>query len=138
MIEHSFSVYYWSYKSTVQIYWLSPPFGTPQRISEYWLRDYWFGDYFIKEFKLSWMLALMFITQITALATGVASIPINRKILALIPAITSPMVTVLMIYVNVSMFNSNLAIDSYQLGYWLTYPATALFITSFIIRAKLD
>jgi hypothetical protein len=138
MTEQSFSVYYSSYKSTVQIYWLRPPFGTPQRISEYWLCDYWFGDYFVEEFKLSWMLVLVFITQITALATGVASILINRRILALIPAITCPMVTVLMMCVSASLFKPNLAVDVYQLGYWLTYPSLALFIISFMIRAKLD
>jgi len=84
------------------------------------------------------MLVLMFISQIAALATGVASILLNRRILALIPAITCPMVSVLMIYVSASLFKSNLAMDFYQLGYWLTYPSTALFIINFIIRAKFD
>jgi hypothetical protein len=138
MIEQSFSVYYWSYKSTVQTYRLRPPSGTPQRILEHWLCYYWFRGYFIRELRLSWMLVLMLITQIAALATSVASILINRRILALIPAITCPMVSVLMICASASLFKSNLAMDFYQLGYWLTYPSTALFIISFIIRVKLD
>jgi len=53
MIEQSFSVYYWSYKSAVQTYWLRPPFATPQSIFEYWFCDYWFVDTFMEGFGLS-------------------------------------------------------------------------------------
>lgn len=134
------SVYYWSYKFTVQTYW-SAPWG--RGISEYWLCDYWFArarapPYFVKESSVPWMLVLMFISQIVALTTGVASILMNRGILSLIPAIMCPMVSVLMICVSAGLFKLNLAVGFYQLGYWLTYPSTALFIINFIIRAKSD
>lgn len=138
MIEQSFSVYYWSYKSAVQIYWLRPPFGTPQRISEYWLCDYWFGDTFMKEFGLSWVLVFMFAAQAIILGTGITSIFNFKRILALVPTIMCPIVIALMVYTNLRLSHLNLAMDFHQLGYWLTYPSTALFIVNFSIKAKSD
>jgi len=137
MIEHV-SVYYWSYKSAVQTYWLSPPFGTPQSILEYWFCDCWFGDTLMKGFGLSWVLVFMFAAQVIILGTGITSIFNSKRILALVPTIMCPIVIGLMVYTNLRLSHLNLTMDLYQLGYWLTYPSTALFIVSFLIKAKSD
>jgi len=138
MIEQSFSVYYWSYKSSGPIYWLSPPFATPQSFLEYWFCDYWFGDTFMKGFGLSWVLVFMFAAQVIILGTGITSIFNSKRILALVPTIMCPIVIALMVYTNLRLSHLNLTMDFHQLGYWLTYASTALFIVSFLIKAKSD
>lgn len=136
MTEQRFSVYYWSYKSAVQTYWLRPPFATPQSISEYWFCDYWFVDTFMNGFGLSWVLVFMFAAQIIILGTGITSIFSSKRILALVPTIMCPIVIALMVYTNLRLSHLNLTTDFYQLGYWSTYPSTALFIVSFLMKAK--
>jgi hypothetical protein len=71
----------------------------------------------------------MFVVQILTLLAGTASILINRRVLALAPAILCPMVTALMVYVAASLEHMH----SYQQGYWLTYPSMLLFIIAFIL-----
>jgi len=136
MFEQSFSVYYWSYKSAIPTYWLSPPFGIPQSISENWFCDYWFGDTFMRGFGLSWVLVFMFAAQIIILGTGITSIFNPKRILALVPTVMCPIVLALMIYTNTRLSTLNLITDFYQPGYWLTYPSTALFIVDFLTKAK--
>lgn len=141
-LKQTYSIYYWSFKSSYPIYW-SASYGDGQstglyRFVDYWFYDYWFHDPFLTEFRLSWVLIFMFVAQILTLATGIATILINKRILTLIPAILCSTVTVLMTYTNISLTELNLTLDSSQLGYWLTYPSLALFIVSFILKTKLD
>ena len=136
MIEQSFSVYYWSFKSAVQTYWLGPPFAAPQSVFEYWFCDYWFVDTFVEGFGLSWVLVFMFAAQVIILGTGIVSIFSSKRALALVPMITGPMVVASMVYTSLRLSHLNMAVDFYQLGYWLTYPSTVLFIVSFLVRAK--
>jgi TRAP-type mannitol/chloroaromatic compound transport system permease small subunit len=72
----------------------------------------------------------MLVAQILTLITGVASVFLNKKILALAPAILCPMVTALMVYVGTSFRSWEI---SYQQGYWLTYPSMLLFIAAFTL-----
>jgi TRAP-type mannitol/chloroaromatic compound transport system permease small subunit len=64
------------------------------------------------------------------LITGVASVFLNKRILALAPAILCSMVTALMVYVGTSFRSWEI---SYQQGYWLTYPSMLLFIAAFTL-----
>jgi hypothetical protein len=84
------------------------------------------------------VLIFVFMAQILTLATGITAIFINRRIFTLVSATLCSMVTVLMTYTNISRSELSLTSDSYQQGYWLTYPSIVLFIVSFILKTKLD
>lgn len=95
--------------------------------------DYWFNELFMTDFRLSWVFIFMFVTQILTLAAGMAAIFINRRILAFMSATLCSMVTVLMTYASIAFSELNPTLDSYQQGYWLTYPSILLFLASFTL-----
>jgi len=136
MLKQTYSIYYWSFKSSYPIYW-SASYGDGQSTGLYRFYDFWFHDPFLTEFRLSWVLIFVFMAQILTLATGITAIFINRRIFTLVSATLCSMVTVLMTYTIISLSKLNLTSDSYQQGYWLTYPSIVLFIVSFILKTKL-
>lgn len=140
MIESYSSTNYWSFKSRTQfLRWgLLPDFRDQYTVLEYWFHDYWFSDTFIEGFGLSWLLVYMFVIQIIVLATGIMSIFNSRRIFTLVPAIISPVVIASMVYMGMHLSQLNLAADPYQLGYWLTYPATGLFFISFLVQIRFN
>lgn len=96
---------------------------------EYWFYDYWVKEYAFRS-ELPLVFVFMLVAQILTLITGVASVFLNKRILALAPAILCPMVTALMVYVGTSFRSWEI---SYQQGYWLTYPSMLLFIAAFAL-----
>lgn len=96
---------------------------------EYWFYDYWVKEYAYKS-ELPLVFVFMLVAQILTLISGVASVFLNKRILALAPAILCPMVTALMVYVGTSLRSWEI---SYQQGYWLTYPSMLLFIAAFTL-----
>ena len=135
--EYKFSIHYWSFRSTTQNY-----MSSESGVIVYWFYDHWFHNPFVHWYDLSWVLVFMFLAQMLALITGIASVCVNRRFLALTPIVTCTIVTVLMIYTNITLAEANIALDRYQQGYWLTYPSIALFIVNFMLRCihklKLD
>jgi hypothetical protein len=123
--EDSDRTSYWSFKcSTQQV----------RQLHLYQTVEYWFYDYWVKEYayrsELPLVFVFMLVAQILTLITGVASVFLNKRILALAPAILCPMVTALMVYVGTSFRSWEI---SYQQGYWLTYPSMLLFIAAFTL-----
>ena len=123
--EDSDRTSYWSLKcSTQQV----------RSLFLYQTVEYWFYDYWVKEYAIRSELPLVFVFmllgQILTLITGVASVFLYKKILALAPAILCPTVTALMVYVGTSFRSWEI---SYQQGYWLTYPSMLLFIAAFTL-----
>jgi len=116
---------YWSFKSlTQQIRTLNFPEPV-----ECWFYDYWVREYADRS-ELLPVFAFMFMIQILTLIAGTASVFINKRILALAPAMLCPMVTASMIYAYTSFRPWEV---SYQQGYWLTYPSMLLFSIAFIL-----
>lgn len=123
--EDSDRTSYWSLKcSTQQVRSLFP----------YQTVEYWFYDYWVKEYAYRSELPLVFVfmlaAQILTLITGIASVFLKKRLLALAPAILCPMVTALMVYVSTSFRSWEI---SYQQGYWLTYPSMLFFIAAFTL-----
>jgi hypothetical protein len=81
---------------------------------------------------------LMFVAQILTLITGIASIFLNRKILALAPVLLSLIVTASMTCADFLLMRSAdvFSTFSYQPGYLLTYPSMFLFIVAFMLTLR--
>jgi hypothetical protein len=75
----------------------------------------------------------MFVAQVLTIITGIASILIRRRVIALAPVVLCLTVTILMIYTNVRLQESNVGLNPLQQGYWLTYPSLFLFLSGFIL-----
>lgn len=137
-IETNTSILYWSFKSEVQTFSRLGPFnGNPLAVRESWFHDHWF-NYYISRLGLSWVMISMFIIQLLILVTGTASILTSKKVVAIAPVTLCPIVTALMVYANAQLQASTWALNSYQLGYWLTYPSILLFIVNFLLKVKFD
>lgn len=124
---HTSSTYYWSFRATYN--YRNLWFGTSSS-AEYTFYEHGFYDY-VPGPLLSRVLVVMFSAQLAALISGIASAFFNRRILAFAPLAMYSLVTVLMISVNI-LSVPNLAVDSYQLGYWLAYLAILLFLLSLV------
>lgn len=125
--EDSDRISYWSFKSSTQ---------QVRSLHLYQTVEYWFYDYWVKEYaygpEFPLVFVFMLVAQILTLITGVASIFLNKRILALAPAVLCLMVTASMVYAGTSLRFWH----SYQQGYWLTYPSMLLFLVAFILRTK--
>jgi hypothetical protein len=125
-IEAHYSIYYWSFKSEVQIYELSHFAG----LKQYWFFDYWLNSFSGWNLGLEWMLISMLAAQILTIASSIASVIANRRVPALAAIVSCLATTALMIYVNTRIYNASFYLNSYEQGYWLTYPSMFLFITA--------
>ena len=106
-------------------------------VSEAWFYDFWFKDQFIARYGLSWPLTFLFIAQILTLSTSVVFIFTNRRIFALLPTISCPLVTGLMIYLFVRFSEPPFYWLDYMQGYWLTYLSEVIFIINVLLQQHL-
>lgn len=127
-----YSTYYWSFRALQESRNLFGGYGTPRSI-DYWFYETGFYDY-VPGPLLSKVLIVIFVAQLLTLVSGIASVFFNRRILAPAPLALCSLVTVLMIYTDIVLSQSNIAVDPYLLGYWFTYPAIILFLLSFILN----
>ncbi|MEM3828529.1 MAG: hypothetical protein QXP36_04880 [Conexivisphaerales archaeon] len=121
-----------------------------QSVEDHWFYDYWFcrltlwicdvDPSMVNE--VSWSLIFLFAFQIATLTVAITSaLMINQKVLRLVLAILCPITTLLMtsIFTRLTIsiftyFNGTISTKlNYQLGYWLTYLAEALFIANIVI-----
>lgn len=128
-IEFHYSVYYWSFKSEVRIYDLDHFAG----LRQYWFSDYWFNIFSGWNLGLDWMLISMFAAQILTIAFSIASVIANRRVPALAAIVSCIATTALMIYVNTRIYDASFYLNSYEQGYWLTYPSMILFLLAFAL-----
>jgi hypothetical protein len=129
-----YSVDYWSFK--VQ-YMYSHPGRLGIGFAEYWFYQPGFYE-FVPGPRLSSVLLLVFVAQVFTLGTGIVSIFVRKRVLALAPVILSLEVALLMVFVNFVLFESNSSVDTYQTGYWLTYLSMFLFLLSSILNLVLN
>jgi len=123
-----YKTYYWSYKSST----LDGEHGRYSQFGESWFFDYW-GNYYSHGSDLWLVFLSMFVVQVLTMITGIASIFTRRRVLALAPVLLCLTDTILMIYTNVRLQESNIGLNPLQQGYWLTYPSMFLFIIAFIL-----
>jgi hypothetical protein len=128
---YSCSTYYWSFRT---LYELNTLGGLMKHTPIY----YWFYESGFYECipgpLLSNVFLAIFLAQLLTLVSEITSAFLNKRILASIPLASSSLVVILMIHTNIVLSPSNIATDSYQLGYWLTYPAIILFLFYFILN----
>jgi hypothetical protein len=141
VVEFRNATYWWSFILLQEISF----FGVSQGITPH--TDIWFfqlGSYIPGLSLSSYVLVVIFVAQLLTLATGIASVFHDRRILALAPLALCSLVIVLMTYTNMVLATTKLVftpgyssqvIDStILLGYWFTYPAVILFLLSFILN----
>lgn len=124
-----YSTYYWSFRVLQESYNL---FDGTHRSVDYWLYEAGFYDY-VPGPLLSKVLVVIFVVQLLILVSGIASVFFNRRIFALAPLALCSLVMALMIYTNIVLSQSNIAVDYFLLGYWFTYPVIILFLFSFLL-----
>jgi hypothetical protein len=127
----SYSFDFWSFKASyVHNYYMRSPFQS----GRLWYSDYWFRFEWIQIFPgFTWVVMSMFIFQILALASGVASIIFDRRLLFLAPVLVCLTVLVEMIYFDISLGSYYAWTADYQLGYWLIYPSMLFFTIAFTL-----
>lgn len=126
-----YSTYYWSFRVLQESRNLFGGYGTP-RFIDYWFYEPSFYDY-VPGPLLSNVLVVIFAAQILTLLSAIASVFFSRRILELAPLVLCSLVIVLMTHTSIILSASNIALDPYQLGYWLTYPSILLFLLSLIV-----
>jgi hypothetical protein len=116
------STYYWSYGSDYH-YSINFHFGS----SQYWFSNYWFSPYLDVGLGIPWILVSMFTIQALTLLFGVATLIFNRRILPFASVLLSLLTVALMVYTGM-MYSGE-----YQLGYYLVFPSTVLFLSAFVL-----
>jgi hypothetical protein len=99
--------------------------------SQHWFFDYWFKFYYSWDSGLGWVLISMFVAQILTLASGIASVVRNRRILALVAIASSFTTTLLMVEAGRRLYGFDL--NFFELGFWLTHHSEFLFIIAFML-----
>jgi hypothetical protein len=130
----SFASLYWSF--TEQIIGLSKHY-LGAVLEQKWFLDYWFGNFDINYFGFFLLHPAMFVAQVITLTAGIFSFFKLKKTLAAVSVAACLTTLVLMVYQNLLASDTNLALDYYQLGYWLTYPSLVLFIVNFLLTLAL-
>jgi len=120
--------------------------GFTHKAYDCWFSDYWFNQlfYFIdfrdsqntSKNEISWTLIFLFSIQIFTFLTAVASIFTDKRFLAFIPVALCLITTALMARTFTLLNSISWNKFTYEIGYWLTYPSDALFITSALIKLK--
>jgi len=129
-------VTYWSFKATIA-YERIGYVWTVWKIETVLFSNYWFAQRTPysptpSEVGVSWALVTLFFAQILTLIVGLVSPFLKKWKLQIIPVISSLLVILLMIYVQVGKWWGR--IFSHELGYWLTYLPTLLYLLAFILR----
>jgi hypothetical protein len=104
---------------------------------EFWFDNYWLRQTTTQYDNLQLVLPSVFVAQIVTVAAAIASIVWRKRILALIPVIGCSIVIALTMSANVTLSTENaFVVDTYQIGYWLAYPALGLLIPRFLLTLK--
>lgn len=133
--EDAHPVTYWSHKTTIRYTTL----GRERERETLFFSDYWFAEQkpysYIPPSNLgfSWVLVAMFLTQISMLVFGFASLFRHEKGTQLFSLISCSSVTFLMLYIIVQVQNLYNP-PKYELGWWLSCLSTILFLYAFILR----
>jgi hypothetical protein len=140
MIEFQNSTYYWSFRASQEVSFFEPP-RAPQHT------DTWFfqpGFYNPGSSFSIYVLVVIFVAQLLTLATGIASVFHDRRLLTLAPLALCSLAIVLMTYTNTVLattksvfllgYTSQVTNSTTLLGYWFTYPAVTVFLLSFILN----
>jgi len=139
IIEFQNSTYYWSFRVSQEV-----SFFEPSRAP--WHTDTWFfqPSFYNPGSSLSICVLAIFVAQLLTLATGIASVFYDRRLLTLAPLALCSLAIVLMTYTNTVLaasksvfladYTSQVTNSTILPGYWFTYPAVALFLLSFILN----
>jgi hypothetical protein len=82
---------------------------------------------------IPWVLVSMFALQLLTLATAIASIFFDRRVLTLGAVITCLVIIGLMSYVSLNLPQSYTFFYSYELGFWLAISSLVMFQSAFIL-----
>jgi hypothetical protein len=133
--EDDYHVTYWSHRATVTYLKLR----YVVRSENLSFSTYWFAQQEPYSYPtpstlgVSWVLISMFLIQILTLGFGFATLFRHGKS-TLLPPISCLFVTFLMVYVMAQAQNQTFGLPKYELGYWLCYPSTILFLCAFILH----
>jgi len=122
-VIRNFTVAYWSYKA----------FASE---NEVFLNSYWFNNAdpaLTSYVDISWILVTMFLLQVLTLTSSIISL-LKIKGIRIIPFVSSALTILLMIQVYVKASGATPSLKTYQLGYWLTYPAIFLYLYALIFH----
>jgi len=130
----NWSNYYSSYMTrATQFFFYSS--GSRTLAQTVWFYNYWASNYVESTFdSASVFIPMMFIAQLLTLVLGLVSIKFKRKTLLLAPVLLSLLVVVLMTCVSALIQAGNIFFAGYQLGYYLVYPAIAMFLCAFLVN----
>jgi hypothetical protein len=104
------------------------------RSMQWWYSDYWFKFDGIRLLGFPWVMISMFVFQILALASGIASILFDRRLLSPGPVLLCLAVLMEMIYFDIDLDRTwYFSKSNYQLGYWLIYPSLVFFTIAFAL-----
>jgi hypothetical protein len=133
--EDTYSVTYWSHMATIRHLRLR----YVVKSETLFFSTYWFGkqesySYLTpSSLGITWVLVAMFSMQILTLGFGFATLFRHGKS-TLLPLISCLFVTFLMVYVMAQVQSQTFGLPKYELGYWLCYPSTILFLYALILR----
>ncbi len=117
------------------------PLAGVRYFSDYWFRSLGIWMDFrddsqksVVENEIAWTLIALFAVQTLTLTAAITSIfYIDRKILYLMPGFSCLITALLMASTLTRLNQTTWNKFHYKLGYWLTYPSEALFITNTLI-----
>jgi hypothetical protein len=132
--EFSFSdhMYYWSFLTSYQTIFVS----LGQTVRNYWIFEAYFYQWDPGP-RLSWLFVLIFASQITCLALGVASIFFSKRVLSFAPIALNSLVSIGMAYANKTLSETIIQLHSCPLGYWLTYLSLLLFPLAYVLTRSM-
>jgi ABC-type multidrug transport system fused ATPase/permease subunit len=130
--SESWSTYYWSYSVDSRNVYTT----AASVVAHYWYFDYWFNQsYGPVGFGMPWILISLFTVQALTLMFGVLFIVCNRRILSFEPIMLSIATVALMTYTGWVVSGDALVLSfQYQLGYYVVYPAIAMFLFAFLLN----
>ena len=128
-IQNNWSNYYSSYMTMVTHYFFNG--SSSETVG---LNNYWMTNYVENMFDYRTVFISMFAVQLLTLALGLISIKFNRRTLLLVPVFLSLLIAVLMTYVDEKIKIGDVISAGYQLGYYLIYPAIAMFLCAFLVN----
>jgi len=130
-----FEIYYWSYKASYHVIDVMGRNGSEQFL----FSGFWFGAPFL-ESEMALKLILLFTVQILTLVFGFLYAIFNRRVLSYLVISLSLWIIALMISA-VSAYGYNNGWNNYEPGFWLVFPAFALFLSALALNEwmqKLD
>lgn len=121
---------YWSYKVAIK----KVELGQVTQDKTLLFNNYWFTiESHLVNLRAPWVFITMFFVQLLTMIAGLSSLYLRGWKIQIIPPITSMSVTLLMIYMYMQAEKWTLGLLKYELGYWLTYLSTILFLLKFIL-----